>query len=115
VAADCVFCHIVAGEIPATVVRETDRTMAFRDVSPQAPVHVLVVPRDHLVDLAAVAAADPTLSGQLLDECLAVARAEGLVDAGYRVVFNTGEEGGQAVAHCHAHVLGGRRLADQLG
>ena len=112
---DCVFCRIAAGEIPATVVRETERTVAFRDVSPQAPAHVLVIPREHLVDLAEVAAADPTLLGLLLEECTAVAASEGLADAGYRVVVNSGADGGQAVAHCHAHVLGGRRLADQLG
>jgi histidine triad (HIT) family protein len=112
---DCVFCRIVAGEIPATLVRETERTLAFRDVGPQAPVHVLVIPRDHLVDLADVTATDPTLLGLLLEECVAVAKSEGVDESGYRVVFNSGADGGQAVAHCHAHVLGGRRLVDQLG
>ena len=112
---DCVFCRIVAGEIPASVVRETEQTLAFRDVDPQAPVHVLVIPRDHHADVGAVAAAEPGLLRSLLAECTAVAAAEGLSESGYRVVFNTGPEGGQVVPHCHAHVLGGRELAGTLG
>jgi histidine triad (HIT) family protein len=114
-AADCVFCGIVAGIIPSTQVRETDRTLAFRDVSPQAPVHVLVVPKDHYADVAEVAVSAPDLLGALLEECVAVARHEGIADSGYRIAFNTGEQGGQAVAHCHAHVLGGRQMGGQLG
>jgi histidine triad (HIT) family protein len=110
-----VFCRIVAGDVPADVVRESGRTLAFRDVSPQAPVHVLVVPKDHLADVGAVAAADSDLLALLLSECVAVAAAEGLAAQGYRVVLNSGPEGGQAVGHCHAHVLGGRQLAGQLG
>ena len=112
---DCVFCRIVAGEIPAEKVRETDRTLAFRDVNPQAPVHVLVIPKDHLADLDAVAAADPALLGLLLSESAAVAADQGVTETGYRVVVNTGTQGGQAVAHCHAHVVGGRQLSDRLG
>ncbi|HEY6740329.1 MAG TPA: histidine triad nucleotide-binding protein [Actinopolymorphaceae bacterium] len=112
---ECVFCRIVAGELPATVVRETERTLAFRDVSPQAPVHVLVIPKEHLVDLGSVAVADPELLAAILDEAVAVAVEEGVADSGYRVVFNTGPEGGQVVGHCHAHVLGGRQLDGRLG
>ncbi|MEQ7005477.1 HIT domain-containing protein [Actinopolymorpha sp. B17G11] len=113
--ADCVFCGIVAGTIPSAQVRETDRTLAFRDVSPQAPVHVLVVPKDHYADVAEVVAAAPHLLRLLLEECVAVARDEGIADDGYRIALNTGEQGGQGVAHCHAHVLGGRQMAGQLG
>ena len=109
------FCRIVAGEVPADVVRESARTLAFRDLSPQAPVHVLVVPKEHLVDVGAVAAADPPLLGLLLSECVAVAADEGVSGAGYRIVFNTGDDGGQAVGHCHAHVVAGRQLGDRLG
>ena len=107
---DCLFCAIVAGDIPATVVLETDDVVAFRDISPQAPTHVVVVPRDHHADAAALAAADPGLAGRLLAAGAAVAEAEGL-DDGYRFVLNTGRDGGQTVFHVHLHVLGGRPLA----
>ncbi len=106
---DCLFCRIVTGEVPSTVVRETDRTLAFRDVTPRAPTHVLVVPKEHHTDAAALADADPGLAGELLAAAVAVARQEGL-DTGYRMVFNTGVDGGQTVFHVHLHVLGGRGL-----
>ena len=106
---DCLFCRIVAGEVPATVVAETDRTLAFRDIAPQAPTHVVVVPREHHADAGACADADPGLLADVLSAAVAVARAEGL-DAGYRLVTNTGDEGGQSVHHLHVHVLGGRAL-----
>ena len=106
---DCLFCRIVAGEVPATVVAETDRTIAFRDISPQAPTHVLVVPRDHHADLAACVEADPSLLADVLGAAVAVARQEGL-DGGYRVLTNTGRDAGQTVHHLHLHVLGGRAL-----
>ncbi|MGW0229526.1 histidine triad nucleotide-binding protein [Actinopolymorpha singaporensis] len=113
--ADCVFCRIVAGGIPAEVVRETERTLAFPDVSPQAPVHVLVIPKDHRADLDAVVADDPELAGELLRECAAVADHLGVREAGYRVVTNIGAQGGQGVFHCHLHVLAGRQMSDALG
>ena len=106
---DCLFCRIVAGEVPATVVAETDRTLAFRDVAPQAPTHVLVVPRDHHADLTACTEADPGLLADVLAAAAAVARQEGL-ERGYRVLTNTGPDAGQTVAHLHLHVLGGRPL-----
>jgi histidine triad (HIT) family protein len=106
---DCLFCRIVAGEVPATLVAETDRTIAFRDIAPQAPTHVLVVPRDHHADLASCADADPALLADLLRAAVDVARREGL-DGGYRVLTNTGPDAGQTVAHVHLHVLGGRPL-----
>jgi histidine triad (HIT) family protein len=106
---DCLFCRIVAGEVPADVVHETATTLAFRDVGPQAPVHVLVVPRAHHADMAAVVDADPALAGEVLAAAVAVARQEGL-DGGYRLVANTGDDGGQSVHHLHVHVLGGRSL-----
>lgn len=107
---DCLFCRIVAGEIPATVVRESDRTLAFRDIAPQAPTHVLVVPRDHHRDVASLAAADPALAVDLITEAHAVASAEGIAEGGYRLVFNTGDDAGQTVHHVHVHVLGGQPL-----
>jgi histidine triad (HIT) family protein len=107
---DCLFCRIVAGEIPADVVRQGRRTLAFRDVSPQAPVHVLVVTQDHYPDIAAVVATDHGLAAELVDEATLVAEEEGLAIGGFRIVLNTGTDGGQTVAHVHAHVLGGRPM-----
>jgi histidine triad (HIT) family protein len=108
--ADCLFCAIVAGDVPGQRVAETARALAFRDINPQAPAHVLVVPKEHHPDLAALAAA----AGGLLDEVASlahkVAEDEGVSDTGYRVVFNTGPQAGQTVFHAHAHVLGGRLL-----
>ncbi|NJP99459.1 histidine triad nucleotide-binding protein [Streptomyces zingiberis] len=108
--ADCLFCKIVAGEVPATVVRESETAIAFRDISPQAPTHVLVIPRAHHADAAALAAADPALAADLLREAGAVAADEGIDGSGYRIVLNTGSGAGQTVFHVHAHVLGGRDL-----
>lgn len=108
---DCLFCRIVAGQVPADVVYATDRTIAFRDIAPQAPTHVLVVPREHYRDAAALAAGDPALAAVLLADAAAVAVQEGLGESGYRLVLNTGAGAGQTVFHVHAHVLGGRPLA----
>lgn len=105
---ECLFCRIVAGEVPATVVHETESTLAFRDISPIAPTHVLVVPRNHHADAAALAAAEPAVAAELLTSAAAIAEAEGL--SGYRLVLNTGEDGGQTVFHAHLHVIGGTRL-----
>ena len=107
-ASDCIFCKIVAGEIPATLVRRTDRLVAFRDVSPQAPVHVLVIPTEHLASLADVQ--DGRLLGEMLLLARDIARDEKIADDGYRVVLNTNRDGGQTVFHLHLHLLGGRRL-----
>ena len=107
---DCLFCKIVAGEVPATVVLSTDTAIAFRDINPQAPTHVVVVTRAHYRDAAELSAADPALAGDLLRTAVAVAEAEGTVGSGYRLVFNTGRGAGQSVFHVHCHVLGGRPL-----
>ncbi len=106
---DCLFCRIGAGEVPATVVQETPRTLAFRDIGPQAPTHVLVIPRDHHADAAACADADPALLAEVLAAAVAVAQKEGLT-GGYRLVTNTGDDSGQTVHHLHVHLLGGRAL-----
>jgi len=105
----CLFCSIAAGDIPATVVHETARTLAFRDLNPMAPTHVLVIPRDHHPDMAALAGADPSYAGEVLAAAADVARQEGLT-GGYRLVANTGDDAGQTVHHLHVHVLGGRPL-----
>jgi histidine triad (HIT) family protein len=106
---------MVAGEVPATVVHETDRTLAFRDINPQAPTHVLVIPRDHHPTAASLAAADPDLLAAVVRAAHEVAVQEGLateddVEPGYRVVTNTGPAAGQTVHHVHLHVLGGRHM-----
>ena len=106
---DCLFCRIVAREIPAEIVHETDTTLALRDINPQAPTHVVVIPKAHLasaVDLAG----DPALSAAVLATGAEIARREGVAESGYRLVFNTGPDAGQSVFHVHLHVLGGRSL-----
>jgi histidine triad (HIT) family protein len=102
------FCAIVAGDIPSTKVLETDRILAFRDINPQAPTHVLVIPKTHYPDVAALAAADAALLGEVINAAQEIAAAEGVAETGYRVVFNTGVQAGQTVPHVHGHVLGGR-------
>jgi histidine triad (HIT) family protein len=106
---DCLFCKIVAGDIPADVVHESPTTLAFRDVQPQAPTHVLVVPRSHYADAAELAVGEPETVVALIDSARAVAEAEGL-EEGYRLVFNTGPAAHQTVFHAHLHLLGGRSM-----
>ena len=106
---DCLFCKIIAGEIPADVVHETETTLAFRDIEPQAPTHVLVIPRHHLPNAAELAAKEPDVAVDLLNAAAAVAEQEGL-DDGYRLLFNTGRSANQLVFHVHLHVLGGRQM-----
>jgi histidine triad (HIT) family protein len=106
---DCLFCKIATGDVPATQVAESARTLAFRDINPQAPTHVLVIPKEHHSDLAELAR-DAGLLAEVAEQAHHVAKAEGIDASGYRVVFNTGAEAGQTVLHAHAHVLGGRRL-----
>jgi histidine triad (HIT) family protein len=106
---------MVAGDVPADVVHETDRVLAFRDIHPQAPIHVLVIPKQHHRNLGAIAAADPDLLGEVARAAHDVAQQEGLVadggvEPGYRVVTNTGPQAGQSVDHLHLHVLGGRGM-----
>ncbi|POX36520.1 histidine triad nucleotide-binding protein [Streptomyces sp. Ru73] len=108
--ADCLFCKIVAGEVPATIVRETDTTVAFRDINPQAPTHVLVIPKAHHPDAASLAAAEPQVAADVLCEARKVAEEDKVDGTGFRIVFNTGTGAGQTVFHAHAHVLGGRGL-----
>lgn len=105
---DCLFCKIVAGDVPADIVASDETTVAFRDVNPQAPTHVLVVPRTHLPNAAAVAAEEPATVAHLVAAAAGVAEAEGI--DGYRLVFNTGAESGQTVFHAHLHLLGGRSM-----
>ncbi|XVQ13418.1 histidine triad nucleotide-binding protein [Spirillospora sp. CA-255316] len=107
---DCLFCKIVSGDVPAKIVRESAGTVAFRDINPQAPTHVLVIPREHHPTVGDLADADPELLAEMLREARQVAADEGVAEGGYRIVFNTGPQAGQTVFHVHAHVLGGRGL-----
>jgi histidine triad (HIT) family protein len=108
--ANCLFCKIVTGEIPGDVVHEDDRIVAFRDIAPKAPLHVLVVPRDHQPNAAASAAADPTIVGALVRVAHEIAEREGR--SSYNLVFNTGEDAGQTVFHTHLHLLAGATLTE---
>lgn len=108
--ADCLFCKIVAGEIPATVVHRTERTLAFRDIGPQAATHVLVVPVDHHEDAVSLATEAPDVLAEVLVAGAEVAKIEGITESGYRFVFNTGPDAGRTVFHAHLHVLGGEQL-----
>jgi histidine triad (HIT) family protein len=107
---DCLFCGIVAGSVPATVVHDDERVLAFRDINPAAPTHVLVIPKQHHPDIGALAAADPDLLTAVHRAAATVAAAEGVAPDGWRLVFNTGAGAGQTVFHVHGHVLGGRSL-----
>ena len=107
-APDCLFCRIVSGEIPAARLADNSYCIAFRDVNPQAPTHVLVIPRVHFASLDDVTEA--SVIGEVMLMAAEVARAEGIAESGYRVVLNTGADGGQSVHHLHAHVLGGRPM-----
>ncbi len=105
---DCLFCRIVAGKIPATRVHEDDLVIAIRDIAPRAPTHILVLPRRHVASALDLTDDDASLTGRLFAAAAAIARAEGIADAGYRLVTNVGRWGGQTVDHLHVHLMGGR-------
>lgn len=107
---DCIFCRIVAGELPSEGLASTERTYAFRDSNPALPVHVLVVPRQHVVSADTVTAEHADLLAEMMDTAQRVARAEGLSDRGYRLVFNVGDDARNSVAHLHMHLVGGRPM-----
>ena len=105
----CLFCKIASGEIPSTAVYQDDRAYAFADINPRAPVHVLIVPREHIDSLAETTPEQNALLGHLMGVAAEIARKKGLAK-GYRVVVNTGEDGGQTVDHLHLHLMGGRQM-----
>lgn len=106
----CLFCRIEAGEIPSTRVAEDDMVIAFRDISPRTPTHVLVMPREHIRSAAELTDADAPLVGHVLAVAAEIARSEGIAENGYRIVTNVGDWGGQSVDHLHFHLMGGRPL-----
>jgi histidine triad (HIT) family protein len=107
---DCIFCRIASGDVPATVVHEDDAVVAFRDLNPQAPTHVLVIPRKHIASLNELLEEDQATIGHIVRVAAGIARAEGYAERGYRLVANCGLEAGQSVDHLHFHLLAGRRL-----
>jgi len=111
----CIFCRIVAGEVPSEIVYEDDVLLAFRDSSPQAPKHVLIIPRSHIGSLAELTEGQHELAGRLIILAKNLAEKEGIAKSGYRLAINCGTEGGQTVPHLHLHLIGGRRLSGRLG
>lgn len=107
---DCIFCRIAAGEIPCSKVYETDEVLAFRDLNPQAPIHVLIIPKRHIVSLQALTAADDELLGKLFLAAREIAKQLGVDETGYRIVSNVGEAAGQSVKHLHLHFISGKTL-----
>ena len=107
---DCLFCRIIAREIPASIVYEDERVLAFNDINPQAPTHVLVVPRQHIASLNDVTNADDSIVGELVRRAAAIAKERGISAGGFRTVFNTNRDAGQTVFHIHLHLIGGRAM-----
>lgn len=106
---DCIFCKIIAGEIPSTKVYEDDEILAFRDINPQAPTHILVIPKQHIAGVHEITAENASVVAKIFVKIAEIAKQEGLTN-GYRVVSNVGEDGGQTVPHLHFHILGGKKL-----
>ena len=106
----CLFCDIAAGKIPCTQVHSDEKFLAFRDIDPKAPTHILVIPRRHIAGLTDLEKTDSGLAGELILTAAGIAAGEGLAESGYRFVINSGLDGGQTVGHLHLHILGGRRL-----
>ena len=113
--ADCVFCKIIAGEIPSNIRYQNDKIIAFPDIHPLAPVHLLIVPKKHIPTLAELTATESSLVGEMARAANQLAKSEGISEKGYRIVINCGKQGGQGVYHLHMHLLGGRQLSSALG
>ena len=112
---DCIFCQIVAGKVPSEILYQDEEVIAFRDINPQAPIHLLIIPKRHIPSLAHLSEEDLPLIGRMVGIANQLAKREGISESGYRLVINCGKEGGQLVPHLHMHLLGGRRLSDALG
>jgi histidine triad (HIT) family protein len=111
---DCIFCQIVAGKLPSDILYQDEEVMAFRDIHPLAPTHVLVILKRHIPSLAQLTDDETPLIGRMTKVSNQLARQEGIAERGYRLIISSGEQGGQAVPHLHMHLLGGRRLSDKL-
>ncbi len=112
---DCIFCQITAGKIPGEILHQDEKVIAFRDVNPQAPVHLLIIPRKHIPSLIHLSEAESPLIGHMVNIANQLAKREDIFEDGYRLVINCGEQGGQLVPHLHIHLLGGKKLSDKLG
>ncbi len=112
---DCIFCQIVAGKIPSEIIYRDEEVIAFRDINPQAPIHLVIIPTRHIPSLAQLPEAESPLIGRMVNVANQLAKREGVSETGYRLAINCGTEGGQLVPHLHMHLLGGRQLADELG
>ena len=112
---DCIFCQIVAGKIPGEIMYQDEEVIAFRDINPQAPIHLLIIPKRHILSLAHLSDADTPLIGHMTKVANQLAKEEGIFESGYRLVINCGEQGGQLVPHLHMHLLGGRSLSGKMG
>jgi len=112
---DCIFCKIVVGEIPSDTVYQDEKIIAFRDINPVAPTHLLIIPREHIASLAELSEAGASLIGDITNVANQLARSEGISESGYRVVINCGKQGGQLVPHLHMHLIGGRQLTAAIG
>jgi histidine triad (HIT) family protein len=112
---DCIFCQIAAGKIPSDITYQDEELIAFRDINPQAPTHLLIIPKKHITSLAQLSPEELPLMGRMVAVAHKLAKEEGITENGYRLVVNYGEWGGQVVAHLHMHLLGGRKLSGRLG
>ena len=112
---DCIFCQIVAGKVPSNILYQDEEVIAFPDINPLAPTHLLIIPKRHIPSLAHLSEAELSLIGHMVDVANQLAKKEGIAEKGYRLVINCGEQGGQLVPHLHMHLLGGKRLSDKLG
>lgn len=112
---DCIFCKIVAGEIPSDILYQDERIIAFRDINPVAPTHVLIIPKQHIHALTDLPQAEMSLIGDMVNTANKLAKSEGISESGYRLVINCGQQGGQLIPHLHIHLIGGRQLSDAIG
>ncbi len=112
---DCIFCKIITGKIPSSIIHRDDRVVAFKDIQPMAPVHILIIPVEHITSLTDITEKGAGLIGHLVVVANKIARGQNIAEKGYRVVINAGKEGGQVVQHLHMHLLGGRELSGRLG
>jgi histidine triad (HIT) family protein len=112
---DCIFCKIVDGEIPADILYQDDEVIAFRDINPLAPIHLLIIPRKHIPSLIDLSEAESSLISDMVNTANQLAKRDGIAKSGYRLVINCGKQGGQLVPHLHMHLLGGRQLSNALG
>jgi len=111
----CIFCQIASGKVPSEILYQDEEVIAFRDINPQAPKHLIIIPKRHIPSLAHLPQAESPLIGHMVNVANQLAKKEGIAEKGYRLAINCGEQGGQVVPHLHLHLLGGRKLSDALG